>query len=494
MNRLYILPLILAALGSCSPHIPDESTPTSSPIAITPDYTDITMPRNIAPLNFRIDTVADEYVTHIYSRKDTQGICMKGDVTKIPVKKWHALLAEADTVYTEIYARFGNSWTRFPRIANAVADSIDPYISYRLIEPSYITFEDMAICQRNLENFEENEIFNSHVLSDEKEGQCMNCHSYQDYNRTGNMQLHLRVGHPGTLICHNGLLRKLNLKTDSTISSGVYPSWHPTEPLIAYSVNTTSQNFHTNLHNKVEVQDAESDLILFDVENNSVSIIENSPTELATFPYWHPDGKSLWYVSANVPALTPEEMTEFQALNYKDFKYDLYRRSFDPSTRTFGEPDTIFRASEIGKSITLPRPSPDGRYLLSTMGEFGTFHIWHPDADLYITDLQTGETRPLDEVNSAQTESYHSWSSNGRWILFSSRRDDGSYTRLYLAHFDRDGKAHKPFILPQEEADHNLRRMKSYNVPEFMARPVELSKKALIDAIEPAASPVTLKN
>ena len=87
-------------------------------------------------------------------------------------------------------------------------------------------------------------------------------------------------------------------------------------------------------------------------------------------------------------------------------------------------------------------------------------------------------------MNSPDVESYHSWSSNGRWIIFSSRRDDGSYTRLYIAYFDRNGKARKPFRLPQATPDYDDNRMKSYNIPEFMARPVSISKKELEDAIQ----------
>lgn len=288
----------------------------------------------------------------------------------------------------------------------------------------------------------------------------------------------------GTVIACGDILTKVSLKTPATISNGVYPSWHPTLPLIAYSVNETSQSFHSRDRNKVEVQDGASDLVLYDVEKNSVRIIANDSTELETFPYWHPDGRSLWYVSAKVPAMSPDEMKVYENTNYEDFKYDIYRKPFDPATRTFGRTDTVLRVSGQGKSATLPRPSPDGRYLLFTAGSYGTFHIWHRDADLYLLDIATRAVRPLSEVNSPDVESYHSWSSNGRWIIFSSRRDDGSYTRLYIAYFDKNGKARKPFRLPQATPDYDDNRMKSYNIPEFMARPVSISKKELEDAIQ----------
>jgi hypothetical protein len=83
-------------------------------------------------------------------------------------------------------------------------------------------------------------------------------------------------------------------------------------------------------------------------------------------------------------------------------------------------------------------------------------------------DLSTGDVSPADALNSDDADSYHSWSSNGRWVLFSSRRLDGRYTRLFLAHFDGEGNFGKPFLLPQKKYSHNVLRLKSYNVPEFV--------------------------
>ena len=89
-------------------------------------------------------------------------------------------------------------------------------------------------------------------------------------------------------------------------------------------------------------------------------------------------------------------------------------------------------------------------------------------------NLADGSIRPMDEINSADTESYHSWSSNGRWVIFSSRRDDGGYTRPFIAHIDADGRGSKPFELPQADPDYHRQFMKSYNIPEFMKGPVDV--------------------
>ena len=116
----------------------------------------------------------------------------------------------------------------------------------------------------------------------------------------------------------------------------------------------------------------------------------------------------------------------------------------------FGTVDTICYVSDRGKSVSFPRISPDGRYLLFCMSDYGNFTIWHPETDLFLLDLTSGNIS-IPAINSNKTESYHSWSSTGRWIVFSSRRGDGLYTRLYLSYFDSLGVAHKPFILPQKK-------------------------------------------
>ena len=203
------------------------------------------------------------------------------------------------------------------------------------------------------------------------------------------------------------------------------------------------------------------------------------------FPYWSPDGKYLYYASAHFERKdTSSNKDRETILRYKEIKYNLYRRKYDAERREVSAPELVFDAAAIGKSATLPRISPDGRFLMFTLGEFGVFHIWHKDADLYLMDLGTGKVRPMSEINSNDVESYHSWSSNGRWVIFSSRRNDGNYTRPFIAHIDRNGKGSKPFELPQEVPDKHRSFMKSYNIPEFMHGPVEISPQTFAALIK----------
>ena len=281
----------------------------------------------------------------------------------------------------------------------------------------------------------------------------------------------------GTILSIDGQLRKVNLKTDSTISAGVYPAWHPTHDYIAYSTNKTHQSIHSIGNNRIEVTDEESDLILYDIRNNAVSIIENDPKQFECFPAWSPDGHMLYYVSAYYDAPFDSKRKDQVFINYDRIRYSLYRKQFDPDTRTWGPSSILYDCASEGLSATLPRVSPDGRWLMFSMAPYGVFHIWHRESDLWMIDLRNSTVRSLSELNSPEVESYHSWSSNGKWVIFSTRREDGAYTRLYIAHMEKDGTFSKPFALPQHDPDFNRTFLYSYNIPEFMKEPVRISPR-----------------
>ena len=93
--------------------------------------------------------------------------------------------------------------------------------------------------------------------------------------------------------------------------------------------------------------------------------------------------------------------------------------------------------------------------------------------------LQGSAPVDTDILNSTDVESYHSWSSNGKWIIFSSRRLDGLYTRFFIAHLNKNGKFSKPFLLPQKDPDENNLRMKSFNIPEFIKDKITITRSQL---------------
>ena len=471
--------------------VPSDAQMESRLPKIYPDYTEVTVPANICPMNFAVQEGESETIARLTS---PGGTYIYGDNQKVLIDEteWTDMLksAKGKEIKVEVFAKIGDKWKAYQPFNIYVAeDSIDEYISYRAIQPSYVAYEKLSINQRNLTNFDEREIYNNMSVSSEKVGQCINCHSYKNF-KTDNMLFHMRQGYGGTMIVSNGELKKVDLKTDETLSAGVYPAWHPTKNLIAFSTNKTGQSFHTKNLNKIEVQDTESDLILYDVDKNEVSIISELDDELEVFPTWSPDGKKLYFCSAHFEYYNDSiEKSAEMIQRYDEVKYNLYSADFNPDTKEFSNVQMIYNASDsLGQSVTLPRISPDGKYLLFAQAEYGCFHVWHADADIYMMNLKTQQVQKMDALNSERSESYPTWSSNGRWIMVDSRRDDGNYTRPYIAYFDKKGKAHKPFMLPQKGPYFYTFYLRSFNRPEFMIEPVnitpqEFAEKAKEDAI-----------
>ncbi len=472
LSAFILFPALLSGCHNAA--VPEAFAEVNQSPHIYPDYCDVTIPLNIAPLTFEWDGQADEVVAR-FRAGDAEVVC-GGDKVQPDMDQWHTLTANAigKAIGVEVFVRSGEQWSRYKPFNIYVSnDSIDPYISYRLISPSYVTYEELTLNQRCLENYDEQVMVDNMLCGTEISGQCVNCHNYQQYD-PNRMQFHARQQDGGTVIKYEGQLRKINMRNDSIISAGVYPAWHPWLPLIVYSTNHTGQSFHTRNLNKIEVFDSASDLIAYDVQKNEVTNIENDSTEFEVFPCWAPDGKTLYYCSAHFEFRDTVSHDTEVIMRAKEIRYNLYKKSFDPDTYTFGPRQLVYRADSLDRSVTLPRVSPDGRYLMFTIGNYGVFHIWHHEADLCLMNLADGSIRPMDEINSADTESYHSWSSNGRWVIFSSRRDDGGYTRPFIAHIDADGRGSKPFELPQADPDYHRQFMKSYNIPEFMKGPVEV--------------------
>lgn len=492
--RLFLFLIAMLLLTSCQQtQVPTVYKQLQKEAPIYPDYAGVTVPVNIAPLNFELTVAVDEAVV----RFSTEGKDIVCDGLKIrpDIDEWRMLTAASvgKRINVEMFAKKDGQWMRFtPFFIEVSPDSIDSWLSYRMISPSYVSYEELTINQRCLESFDEEVIVDNMLCSTESGGQCINCHSYQQWNPE-RMQFHARQTHGGTLISYDGKVEKINMQHDSLLSAGVYPAWHPWQKLIAYSTNKTMQAFHTADLNKIEVLDAESDLILYDVDRHEVTTIEQQPNELEIFPCWSPDGRWLYFCSAHFEYKADSVDLEDITLRFKELKYNVYRKAFDPTTKAFGERELVFAADSLGISATFPRISPDGRWLLFTMGEWGCFHIWHHDADLWIMDLVTKEAYPLDDANSDDTESYHSWSSNGHWVVFSSRRYDGIFTRPFFTHIDKDGHASKPFELPTQDPDRHRQLLKSYNVPEFVKGHVSLTPQQAASQLKEEGTPITYK-
>lgn len=436
MRYLFILTFfVLAVLPSCKPVEFSESAEYPQ---IVPDCVGVTVPEGMPELAFEM---AD------------------GRDFKVETKR------VADTVYYSVKAwdrKSGRGVKYAPFPVYVSKDPIDPYIAYRLIEPSYEGWKEMGLYYRELASFKEKPIIENKSVA----GGCVNCHNF-NAGDPSDMIFHARGAGGGTIFARGGAARLLNLTTVGPHKQGVYPAWHPGGRYVVFSSNSTQQCFPIAGSQQIEVYDNWSDLILMDLQTDSVYAWHPlcEETRMETFPAWDSDGSTLYYcVADSVSNVAANRSRVHYALGAVDFKDGFFA----------GEPRTVWQNDSM--SVSFPRIK--GQWLLFTVAAYGTFPIWHQEADLYLMNLEDGSIAPAEPLNSPDTESYHSWSSNGRWVVFSSRRLDGRYTRLFIAHFDGEGNFGKPFLLPQRSYKHNVLRLKSYNVPEFVrAEPLNYDRQ-----------------
>jgi hypothetical protein len=367
-------------------------------------------------------------------------------------------------------------------ITNQISiDSIDPWLTYRLIPPAYDIWTHINIQQRHLESFSVSDITNNSFSM----GTCLNCHTPNQGN-PDEFLVHFRAQNSGTIIYKNGEFRRLNTTTLELQNHGVYPSWHPSGRFIAFAVLRPALAYHTRVSERSDVfDDCNADIAILDLETNTMlaspKLKTNDISMQETYPAWSPDGKWMYFCRSRAV----HGFDTIQGIRkYLDLQFDLFRIPFDEKNIAFGDIEMLVDAHKLDKSVSIPKISPDGRWLLFVMTHRGTNPTWRHDADLYLMDLQTMEWWPLTEANSTDTDSYASWSSNSRWIVFTSKRNDGFVGLSHFSHIDENGQASKAFVLPQKDPKFYKSFLKSFNVPEFAKGKVRPSLTDFEEAIK----------
>ena len=442
IRHLIACMLFFYMYGCTSYHHSDKRLQTTP--AIYPDYSAVTFPPNIAPPNFIIREEADAYQTEI-GIKDEPGeilIHHTEPLVRIPEKKWRTLMKKAagKEIYFRISLDKNNEWTEYAAIENKISiHPIDPYLVYRLLYPGYELWNEMGIYQRNLTNYKQTPVAENRDFGK----QCINCHTFHQ-NSPDKMMMHVRGKQGGTLIYREGQVKKVNPNLPGHKYGATYPAWHPSGRYIAFSANEIQQFFHASGQKPIEVADLGADLVIYDVEKHQTytdSLVCGNQY-METFPTWSPDGKTLYFCRAQGYR---------QGMPLDSLRYDLCRVQFDAENQKLHTLECVYQASASGHSVSFPRVSPNGEWLMFTQSDYGNFSIWHPESDLYLLNLTNEKVRNINEVNSENVESFHTWSSTGHWFVFSSKRLDGLWARPYFAAFDPEtGEAGKPFLLPQK--------------------------------------------
>jgi len=348
-------------------------------------------------------------------------------------------------------------------------------LAYRMMRSIFNTYQDMGIYQRNLESYQEREILHNSRIA---EG-CLNCHGFQK-NDPKEMTFHIRQAE----LRHPLVWVREGEKVEVLEKTFTYYSWNPKENLLAFTANAPSIFFHAWGESR-EVYDRAGEVGLFDLDKRTTVGQSNLASEhhYESWPSWDWQGEYLYYCKASDLPLD----------KFREIRFDLLRARWDSETSLFSQPEMLFSGWTNRMSSAQPKVSPNGNFLVYTVFERGNFPIYQQSADLYLMDLKSMNSRRM-ECNSDRADTWHSWSSNGSWLIFSSKRIDGLLARPHITHIDETGRASKAFVMPQKDPHFYEYFIKTYNIPELITGPVEISPKKLGQAVMNRANRVKTKS
>ena len=438
-----------------------------------PDYGDsLVLPPNIAPLNFSVNGKIRLRVncgeTELLAKNYREQV-------RFNPKKWKRWLNTARERQQPLWLEISTAERAYAPLHWFVAnDTIDPALVYRLVWPGDGVYHVVGIYQRELASFKTRPL----MLNTVSENNCMNCHTFRNGN-ADEMIVHWRFPSEGSLLQTPDGPRKIALSPEASRRGLrlIYPAYHPQGRYIAFSTNLLlgigGYEAHRRFFNSI---DSLSHIVLYDIVDNRLftnPALWNADAEF-TYPAWSPDGKALYFCSApkEDPAFLATHPTEKQRI--ERIQFDLVHVTFDPETGRIGDSvQTLLAAEDYNGSFALPRVnpadpnciavniSPYSSFPARALGDLGLVFLNRSDMGADITTFE-----PADLLNSPEAESFHSWSRNGRWLVFASKRQDGFFSLPYIAYFN--GKTFsKPFLLPQKDGLYYHGFLKSYNLPEL---------------------------
>ncbi|MDE5703619.1 MAG: hypothetical protein K2H70_02220 [Bacteroidales bacterium] len=497
MKRYTILLPLVALLAGCrqgdpqpaADNVPNAQTAAqtaqTSAAPIFPDYGDsIVLPPNIAPLNFavnekihlRLSCGGETLIDRNYRRQ-----------VRFRPKAWRRWLNDARERQQPLRLEMSTADRSYAPLHWFVAeDSIDPYLVYRLVAPGDGVYNTLGIYQRRLSNFKTTAL----TLNTVSDNNCMNCHTFRN-GEANEMIIHWRFPSEGSLLQTTDGPCKIALSPEATRLGIrlIYPAFHPQGRYIAFSTNHLlgigGYDVHRRFFNSI---DSLSHIVLYDIETNrlfTTPALWDNAWEY-TYPAWSPDGDCLYFCRA------PKEDSVFLVTHPTEkqriarIRFDLVRVSFNPATGTVGDSvQTLLAADDYQGSFALPRVNPANPNCIAVnispyssfpARAYGDLGLVFPDGGCRTVDGNMPHFEPADALNSPEAESFHSWSRNGRWLVYASKQADGYFSFPYIAYFDGRRFA-KPFILPQKDGRYYRGLFKSFNLPELTVTSATLTPR-----------------
>lgn len=342
----------------------------------------------------------------------------------------------------------------------------DNHLVYRIVVPPFNKRKTPSTYSRDISSFE----VSPFLLA--RDNYCYNCHTFSaKTGTTGMVSVQVRYMSPGSdLPVYLGLYdidrqQGWKAKLPFDIQMSTFMAWSPNGKFLAFSANQQLVTFSPTVFETQFAGQPTSDLAIYDIEEETAFVLPGAddPDKLELLPRWSMDGQRIVFSSAAV-GLHPAKTL-----------YDLYEIDFDDGNG--GKRRMVPGATDNGRSNYFPRFSPDSKWLSFCQSDGGILMKSSSDIFLLPADL-SGTPRRLESNVDYAADSWHSWSSDGHWLVFASKRDDGIYARLYLTEIDEEGHASPAIRLPLLEEP-----LASFNIPEFVAQKPRIEEPELFDIV-----------
>lgn len=303
---------------------------------------------------------------------------------------------------------------------------------------------------------------------------CANCHSFSTDGNVLGMDLDGPQGDKGAYALSD-VTKDIVIEADDIITWNSYkdtPQGHNNFGLFSrvspdgrYVVSTLNEaTFVVNYPNFGFLQSfypTRGILVVYDRQTGEMNPLPGADdTEyVQTNGNWSPDGKRLVFSRAKAKdKFESEQLPEYAGDDRETFiQYDLYSIPFNDGKGGVAKP--VPGASKNGKSNSFPKFSPDGKWIVFVKSQKG--QLLRPDSRLHIIPAEGGEAREMN-CNLDIMNSWHSWSPNSRWLVFSSK-GLRPFTQMFLTHIDEDGNDTPAVLIPNATADN-----RAVNIPEFL--------------------------
>lgn len=402
----------LAILFSCKSA--DEEEKVKDLPSLFPDYVNVSVPYNIAPLNFLLKDFSGQIEVRLSSSSSDYTFIGNEGKIRFPQNEWAELLnkEKGGVITVNVKAQKDGKWMVYPSFKWEIkAEAIDDYVIYSKEVPGNVPNLNKSLMRREMSSFSEKEI-----------------HMEQPF-------------------FYAKFPDKVSFRGKERGNLGAYVM---DSAFVSYiSVFPDRRRENICLHSFV---------LLVDFNNKQYKVLPDSISSDGdiSFVDLSFDSRKLFYCVSS-GSVNPDSLLSL--------KYSLMSRDFNPADLSVSEKlDTVVNLPAV--SVSYPSSSPDGNYIAYSVSAFGASSEWHDDSDMRLMNLHTGKIDSLQIVNSAnKADIVRGWSSNGHWLMFSSKREDGFFERIYFSYIDSTGMAHKPFMLPLEDASYYYYMMEIFGEP-----------------------------